>query len=113
MLTRELFADALQQAATAGSVVHDRAHAELVAELCLRLFETQSDVAAEIQRTGGGRPTAESNTAASAVDVPDIRVYDSAEHAQARRGGPAAIPLTSAALSRMVRARRQAPGDAA
>ncbi len=94
MLSRELFADALQGAADEPSPLRDRGYASTVADQCLRLFETQSDVAAEIRRTGGG---AGFTSTVRDDEVPDIRMYDAAEYTHAHRAGrlPAPLPLTA------------------
>lgn len=103
MLSRELFADALQGVAEGElSPFRDRRQAAAIVDLCLRLFDSQCEVAAEVQRTGGGGFT----SAVGDDEVPDIRVYDATEHALARRSGTVPVPLQLTAVTRRVRSRR-------
>ncbi len=110
MLSRELFADALQSAAAASSPLQDRDHAERLSDLCLRLFETDTEVAEEIRRTGGGRPDILQDRAEP--QLPDIRVYDVHQRPTPRVGAMPG-PLPSTAIAHLAQIRRTAPGDAA
>lgn len=103
MLSRELFADALQGAADDPSPFRDHGHAAAVADQCLRLFETQADVAAEIQRTGGG---AAFTSTVSDDEIPDIRMYDAAEYTHAHRAGTLPVPLPLKTVARRAQNRK-------
>lgn len=85
-------------------------HVTGITGLCLRLFATEADVAAEILRTAGSRIR---SSPVRDDDVPDIRMYDAAEYARAQRAGTTPTPLSPGAAIRRARARATSPGDAA
>lgn len=117
MRSRELLADALQAVAGVPSPLQDRAHADLVAGLCLRVLQSQHEVAAQIRYTEF-RDTQFQDTASSprtadasgeTSQIPDIRVYDAAAHQRAAHRGQTPAPLPVSAIARRARVRSSAP----